>query len=180
MRISCLHAHHDSIANFEAAAPPDIALVHHVRTLPSHRQGVAGAALAVETSLILARAARGSDAVLVTCPVLSAVTAPPALRYPQMLTRAIEALSGTVEVLATRGPVQPRLARAIAESNARLVDLSGCSDADLEAHVGDSKADHLILLDPRSSGPHSDGRVRPAAELVLEAVVATGPGTTSQ
>ena len=91
MIVSCLHSVSSAIPAFEAACPKGIRLAHHIRSDLRYqaRTGITPR-VRIETTAHLRKLSAGSDAVLVTCEVLSAATEPPALTADALLAEEVD------------------------------------------------------------------------------------------
>jgi len=173
VRISCLHADAGSIAEYEDAAPPHLALVHFVST---SRAEQAAASLEAETQLMVSRAARGSDAVLVTCPKLSGIVHPPALSSLDLLARAIKRMKGPVEAVGITGQIPPVLIQTVKKAGATLREVPSPEEdhgLGLSNYLADSHAREIVMLNRRLAYP-PDFRIHSAAALALSAMPDTG------
>ena len=74
MQVVCLHTHPDNIRVFEDACPPDLKLVHHVRSDFVRRINTGGDdGLKAELNQQMTRLGRNAEAVLVTCSALRTI-----------------------------------------------------------------------------------------------------------
>lgn len=111
MRVSCLHTSAHEISIFESARPAGIELTHHVRSDLFYRAagGVTPGILA-ETAAHLRRLAAGSDAVLLTCPILGGPDTPGHSADSLMAEVANQRAAGRhLEVMFTFPPIDARI-----------------------------------------------------------------------
>lgn len=149
MRISCLHTTPLNIPVYEAAAPEGVHLTHHVRSDLSYRarQGV-DAGLKAETNMYLSRMAAGSDAVLLTCSILSGVVALPAFAADALLAETVAAAAPgkTVDVfysdIDATAAIEERFGAIPGAARLRLVPVSGA----MERLLQDDTAGHDRLV----------------------------------